>query len=254
MNKKGKVISIFNNKGGTGKTTSTINIGAVLNQKGYKVLVIDLDSQANLTNCLTNEEDNSIYTMYNAFKDKFIELNQLYSYKEDFYLLKASSDLLELDLLIEKERVKRENKINELIEPIKNQFDFILIDNAPSLSNVVVNSVYASDYFLTPLETDYFSQIGLNEVLKLVSEIQQIKNTQCLGLFFTRMENTSISNHIKEKLDSTFQEDLLKTIIRKNVAIREAQYNGIDVLSYDINCNGSKDYIDLVNEILKKLN
>lgn len=247
-----KTISIMNHKGGTGKTTSSINIGAGLARKGHKVLLIDIDSQANLTEGLgIGEVEESVYDSISENK-KLPVLN----ITENLDLVPASIDLLGAEMEIVS-KIGREQILKKLLKPIRAEYDYIIIDCPPSVGLLTVNAMVASDTILLPLQGEYFAYKGVDRLLGIVQEVRDNLNDQLEigGVFITQINTQRIlTKTIVDKLTEDLQDKVFDSKIRINVALAEAQLQGQSIFDYAPESNGAKDYEMLVEEILTKLN
>ena len=247
-----KTISIMNHKGGTGKTTSTINIGAGLAKKGLKVLLMDLDSQANLTEGLgIREAEVSVYDSIRESKKL-----PILHITENLDLVPSSIDLLGAEMEIVS-KIGREQIIHKLLKPVRSDYDFIIIDCPPSVGLLTVNAMVASDSILIPLQGEYFAYKGVDRLLGIVKEVRENLNDKLEigGVFITQINpNRILTKTIVEKLTEDLQEKVFETKIRMNVALAEAQLQGQSIFDYAPDSNGAKDYEMLVDEILSKLN
>jgi len=247
-----KTISIMNHKGGTGKTTSSINIGAGLARKGHKVLLVDIDSQANLTEGLgIGEAEVSVYDSIRENK-KLPILN----ISDNLDLVPASIDLLGAEMEIVS-KIGREQILTKLLKPIRAEYDYIIIDCPPSVGLLTVNAMVASDTILLPLQGEYFAYKGVDRLLRIVKEVRENLNDtlDIGGVFITQINpNRILTKTIVEKLIEDLQEKVFDTKIRINVALAEAQLQGQSIFDYAPESNGAKDYEKLVDEILSKLN
>ncbi len=247
-----KTISIMNHKGGTGKTTSSINIGAGLAKKGFKVLLLDIDSQANLTEGLgIGVTELSVY-------DSIRENKKLPILKisENLDLVPSSIDLLSAEMEIVS-KIGREQILNKLLKPIRPNYDYIIIDCPPSVGLLTINAMVASDVILIPLLGEYFAYKGVDRLLGIVKEVKESlnENLEIGGVFITQINTTRIlTKTIVDKLTEDLQEKVFDTKIRINVALAEAQLQGQSIFDYAPESNGAKDYGMLVDEILSRLN
>ncbi|MFN3555471.1 MAG: ParA family protein [Bacteroidales bacterium] len=246
----GKVIAISNHKGGVGKTTSAINIGAGLARKGKKVLLIDTDPQANLSQSLGINEHNP--NLYSALKG-LTPLDPL-RIQKNLFLVPAIGELggAELELSAE---AGREFILRELIEPVKPNFDYILIDCPPSLGLLTINAFTASDEIFIPMQAQYLALQGIGKLLGLVEKIQKRlnPNLKISGIFITQFDRRKVLNrYVMDTLESHFSDKVFKTRIRNNVALAEAPNAGCDIFTYQETSNGAFDYQQLVKEILKR--
>jgi chromosome partitioning protein len=247
-----KTISIMNHKGGTGKTTSSINIGAGLAKKGFKVLLLDIDSQANLTEGLgKGDPELSVYDSIRENK-KLPILNV----SENLDLVPSSIDLLGAEMEIVS-KIGREQILHKLLKPIRSEYDYIIIDCPPSVGLLTVNAMVASDTILLPLQGEYFAYKGVDRLLCIVKEVRDNLNDKLEigGVFITQINpNRILTKTIVEKLTEDLQDKVFDTKIRINVALAEAQLQGQSIFDYAPDSNGAKDYELLVDEILSKLN
>lgn len=247
-----KTISIMNHKGGTGKTTSSINIGAGLAKKGFKVLLLDIDSQANLTEGLgKGDPELSVYDSIRENK-KLPILNV----SENLDLVPSSIDLLGAEMEIAS-KIGREQILHKLLKPIRSEYDYIIIDCPPSVGLLTVNAMVASDTILLPLQGEYFAYKGVDRLLGIVKEVRDNLNDKLEigGVFITQINpNRILTKTIVEKLTEDLQDKVFDTKIRINVALAEAQLQGQTIFDYAPESNGAKDYEMLVEEILNRLN
>jgi chromosome partitioning protein len=247
-----KTISIMNHKGGTGKTTSSINIGAGLAKKGLKVLLLDIDSQANLTEGLgKGDPELSVYDSIRENK-KLPILNV----SENLDLVPSSIDLLGAEMEIVS-KIGREQILHKLLKPIRSEYDYIIIDCPPSVGLLTVNAMVASDTILLPLQGEYFAYKGVDRLLGIINEVRDNLNEKLEigGVFITQINpNRILTRTIVEKLTEDLQDKVFDTKIRINVALAEAQLQGQTIFDYAPESNGAKDYEMLVDEILNRLN
>lgn len=247
-----KTISIMNHKGGTGKTTSSINIGAGLAKKGLKVLLLDIDSQANLTEGLgIADPEESVYDSIRENK-KLPILN----ISENLDLVPSSIDLLGAEMEIVS-KIGREQILNKLLKTVRPNYDYVIIDCPPSVGLLTVNAMVASDTILLPLQGEYFAYKGVDRLLGIVQEVRENLNEKLVigGVFITQINiQRVLTKTIIEKLTEDLQDKVFDTKIRINVALAEAQLQGQSIFDYAPESNGAKDYEMLVEEIITKLN
>lgn len=246
-----KVISILNHKGGVGKTATTANLGAALQSKGLNVLLIDLDGQANLTDSLglsVNLEN----TIYEAMRGK-IKTLPIYENKDGLQIVPACLDLsvAETELLSEP---GREIILASLLKPLRNNYDYILIDCPPSLSLLTLNAMTASDSLIIPVQAEYLAMRGMAKLTNVIDTVKERLNQDLKieGILITLYDNRkNLNQSISEMVKEHFKEAVFNTVIRNNVAIGEATTQGRDVIHYAPKSAGAEDYISLCNEILK---
>lgn len=245
-----KVISISNHKGGVGKTTSTINIGAGLNKLGKKVLLIDLDPQANLSQSLgLVDQDTNIYgAMKGQYKLQPIEVIK------GLDIIPSTLDLTGAEIEISGQ-AGREYILRELIEPIKSSYDYILIDCPPSLGLLTLNSFTASDEILIPLQAQYLAVQGLSKLLEVIELIKNRINKKLKigGVVITQYDSRKVLNRdVVATVEAHFKGKVFKTRIRENIALAEAPAQWLDIFRYNSKSYGAEDYLALSKEILKR--
>jgi chromosome partitioning protein len=245
-----KVISISNHKGGVGKTTSALNIGAGLNKLGKKVLLIDLDPQANLSQSLgVIDQDKNIYGAIRG-EYKLQPINII----KGMDLIPSTLDLSGAEVELSGE-AGREYILKELIDPIKKHYDYVIIDSPPSLGLLTINSFTASDEVLIPLQAQYLAIQGLTKLVEVVDKIKKRlnKSLKVGGVFITQYDNRKVLNRdVVNTIQAHFKSGVFKTKIRDNVALAEAPTQGVDIFRYQPKSKGAEDYLALCREIVKK--
>jgi chromosome partitioning protein len=246
----GKIISLLNHKGGVGKTTSTINIGAGLVELGKKVLLIDLDPQANLT--LSLGVNRQPYTIYEAMRGES-ELVP-YTIRENLDVVTSILDLsgAEMELINE---AGREFILRELFDPIKDDYDFIIIDCPPSLGLLTLNALTSSDYVYIPLQTEFLALQGLAKLKQVIQKVKLRlnKKLQIAGVFATMYDSRKVLNRdVVETIHKYFGPLVFNTKIRDNVSLAEAPAQRKDIFQYSKSSAGAKDYLALCQEILER--
>jgi chromosome partitioning protein len=246
-----KIISISNHKGGVGKTTSAINIGAGLNKLKKKVLLIDLDPQANLSQSLGVIEPER--TIYGAIRGDY-KLQPIEILK-GLDLIPSTLDLSGAEIEMSGE-AGREYILKELIGPIRDSYDFIIIDSPPSLGLLTINSFTASDEILIPLQAQYLALQGLTKLIEVVDKIKRRLNKELEigGVFITQYDKRKVLNRdVAATIEAHFKDEVFKTKIRDNIALAEAPANGLDIFRYNPKSYGAEDYLSLSKEILKNI-
>lgn len=250
----GKVIALVNQKGGVSKTVSTINIGGGLARKGKKVLLIDFDSQGSMSlacGIQSYKQKSTIYEVLKgdcSIKEAIVHCNHFDVVPSDLRLAKTDGEIAN--------EPGREQFLKEAIEPIKNDYDFILIDCSPSLGILTNNALTSCDFVLIPTISDFLPMIGISQLFMTISTIQRRLNPKIkvLGIFVSMYDSrANITKEIEGMLQKQFAQFMLQSKIRKNVALSEATTIGKDIFEYDSNSNGAIDYSNLVDEILEKL-
>jgi chromosome partitioning protein len=247
-----KVISIANHKGGVGKTTSAINIGAGLNKLRKRVLLIDLDPQANLSQSLGLIEPER--TVYGALRGAYpLEPIQILPGLD---AIPSTLDLSGAEIEMSGE-AGREYILKELIDPLRGSYDYVLIDSPPSLGLLTINALTASDEVLIPLQAQYLALRGLSKLLEVIDKIQKRlnKELQVGGVFITQYDRRKVLNRdVVATIEAHFEDEVFKTRIRDNIALAEAPAQGLDIFRYQPNSYGAEDYLSLCKEIDKHSN
>ena len=247
-----KIISIANQKGGCGKTTSAINLAATLGLNGKRTLLIDLDPQAHATLGLNIDDQNSLYNVISKLTPRKLKIENIIKKVDANFDIVPSNILvgtLEQELADE---IGRELKLIEVISTIRDQYDYILIDCPPSLGFLTVNSIRASDEVIIPVETSRFSMQGVDHLMDIVNLIRDRLNhpVTCrvlITMFDSRLRHSfAMLAKMKEKFDGI----LISTIIHINVKLKESAVMGESVIKYDKYCRGSKDYFSLSKELI----
>lgn len=246
-----KTISILNHKGGTGKTTSAINLGAGLARRGKKVLLVDVDPQANLTEGLGVR--NTEISIYDSIRDS--RKLPIIRISENLDLVPSSMDLLGAELEIVS-KMGREKIITKLLKPLKNNYDYIILDCPPALGLLTINAIVASDTVLLPLEAEYFAYKGIDRLIGVIDQVKEHFNEDLTigGVFITKCNNQRmLTQTIVNSITEHFHERVFDTKIRINVSLSEAQLQGQSIFDYAPDSNGAKDYEMLVEELIQKL-
>lgn len=253
-----KTISIFNQKGGVGKTTSVVNLAVSLSKLNKKVLVIDFDPQANTTTGLgfdKNELEKSIYKMFYDEGDNYKDY--ILKSEEGPYLIASENSLsgLEVELvsLDEEERLKM---LSQIIEEIKKDFDIILIDCPPSLGLLSLNALVASDSIIIPIQTEYYALEGVSELLKTYQTIKESikEDLEIEGVLLCMFDkDTDLSYEVVEEVKSFFKEKVFSTMIPRNIKLAEAPSFGKSVISYDEKSKGARAYLSLAKELVENI-
>ncbi len=245
-----KVIAVSNHKGGVGKTTSAINIGAGLCKKGKKVLLIDLDPQANLSQSLNIE--NPEFHIYGAIKGNY-PLEPV-SVMKNLHVVPSVSELSAAEPELTAE-AGREFILSELLEPVIDNYDFVIIDCPPSLGLFTINAFTAADEIYIPMQAQYLALQGIGKLLALKDIIKKRLNNKLEigGIFITQFDRRKLLNrYVLETIESHFSDKVFNTRIRNNVALAEAPNEGLDIFRYQKSSIGAFDYMKLTNEILNR--
>lgn len=251
----GKIIALANQKGGVGKTTSTINLAASLATLEKKVLVIDADPQANASSGLgvnSKDVDCSLYECIIANADVrdavyTTDIEGLDIIPSHIDLVGAEIEMLNLE--------HREQILKRMLEPIKDDYDYILIDCSPSLGLITVNSLTAADSVIIPVQCEYFALEGISKLLNTIKIIKSKLNTrlEIEGFLLTMYDSRlKLANQIYDEVKRHFQELVFKTVIQRNVKLSESPSHGLPVILYDADSTGSKNHLALAKEIISK--
>ena len=251
----GKIIAIANQKGGVGKTTTTVNLGASLGVLEKKVLLIDADPQANTTSALGIPSEKTNIGTYQCIEHQ-IKANQaiIKTNTPNVFLMPANLDLVAVEIeLINKP--EREFMLKNALKQIKAQYDYIIIDCAPSLGLLTLNSLTSADSVIIPIQCEYFALEGLGKLLNTIHQIQQLhnKSLNIEGMLLTMYDSRlRLSNQVVEEVKTHFQQLVFEPIIKRNVRLGEAPSHGEAIIMYDAASKGAINYLSLANELLQK--
>ena len=249
-----KIYSIINQKGGVGKTTTTINLGTAMAACGANVLIIDMDPQGNLSTGMGVEKVKREKGIYNILIDN-LSINDAVIKTEipNLNLIPSNDDLLGIDIELsnESDRVMRLKKALEDL----NSYDYILLDCPPSLSLLTLNALVASTGALVPLQAEFYALEGLSQLLKTIEDIKNSVNHDLMleGVIITMFDGrNNLSNQVEQDVRSYLGTEVFTTKIPRNIRLSEAPSHGLPALIYDHKCSGSAAYINLAREVLNK--
>ena len=249
----GKVISVANQKGGVGKTTTTINLSTILEKKGYRVMLIDADPQGNATSGVGADKDVEL-SFYDVLTNdtEIIDtlektvVNNLVVCPSNINLAGAEVQLVSM--------MSREQRLKEKLDIIKERFDYVLIDCPPSLGLITLNAFTASDSVLIPVQCEYYALEGLGQLLNTINLVKKHlnKNIQIEGALLTMYDiRTNLSNQVVKEVKKYFDNKVYKTVIPRNVRLSEAPSYGLPITEYDPRSKGAKSYEKFAKEFIK---
>ena len=248
-----KVFVFVNQKGGVGKTTSVINIGAYMAQAGKKVLLVDFDSQGNMSSGVGVSKDKpTVYELISGLVTaeqaiKHTEIASLDAISASIDLSGAAIELVDQD--------EREFFLKKALEPMQSKYDYILIDCPPSLGILTLNGLVAADAALVPMQCEYFALEGVSLLLQTIKKVQKGLNPALTigGIFFTMYDSrTRLANDVVMQIKSYFKDTVYSTIIPRNVRLSEAPSHGMPINLYEPTCMGAKSYEKLAGEIIER--
>lgn len=248
-----KTFVFVNQKGGVGKTTSAINIGAYLALAGKKVLMVDFDSQGNMSSGIgVSNEKPTVYELLSGEVEP--EKTVKHTMIKTLDAISASIELAGAAVeLVDQER--REYFLKDALEPLKPKYDYILIDCPPSLGILTLNGLVAADAVLVPMQCEYFALEGITLLLQNVQKVQKVYNPDLVigGIFFTMYDSrTRLAQDVVLQVKSYFKDVVFNTIIPRNVRLSEAPSHGLPICKYDPECNGAKSYEKLAQEVIAR--
>lgn len=250
-----RVISVTNQKGGVGKTTTSINLAAALVKRGKRILLIDMDPQGNASVGLGVDTQELEVTIYDLLLNETTAKQAIVSTESGVDVLIANGDLAgaQVELLNE---IGRELRLQKALAPVQGDYDYIFIDCPPALNVLTINALVASNSVMIPMQCEYFALEGLSALISTVRKIRETLNPRLSieGLLRTMFDGrNSLSNEVSRQLQTHFGNKVYQTIVPRNVRLAEAPSYGEPVISYSPNSKGARAYVKLADEILEKV-
>ena len=251
----GRIIAVANQKGGVGKTTTSINLAACLAEKGKKVLAVDMDPQVNLTSGLGLDKDSVEKSIYELIIGE-VDIKEVINKEvlENLDIIPTSIDLsaaeIELIGVDDKEYILR-----NAIDQVKDQYDFVIIDCPPSLSMLTINAMTTADSVIVPIQCEYYALEGLSQLIHTVELVKDRLNSklEIEGVVFTMYDaRTNLSLQVVENVKDNLQQNIYKTIIPRNIRLAEAPSYGLPINKYDPKSTGAESYMRLADEVIER--
>ena len=249
----GKIIAIANQKGGVGKTTTSVNLGAGLAQVGKKVLLVDIDAQGNATTGVGIEKSELDQCIYNVLvEDADVQGVIQKTATENLDVLPATIQLAgaEIELV---PTISREVRLQRALQPVRDEYDYIIIDCPPSLGLLTINALTAADSVIIPVQCEYYALEGLSQLLNTVRLVQKHlnKNLVIQGVLLTMLDaRTNLGIQVIDEVKKYFRDKVYRSIIPRNVRLSEAPSHGKPIMQYDAKSRGAEVYIDLAEEVI----
>ena len=251
----GKIISVFNQKGGVGKTTTSINLAAALGDMGKKILIVDMDPQGNCTSGLGIDKRSEINIIYDVLVGNTEIVDSIQKdIAKNLDIIPSNNNLAGFE--IEYANKDWQNVLKIKISDIKEDYDFIFIDSPPSLGILSVMSLNASDEVLVPMQCEYYSLEGISQLFETIDLVKDNynPNLKISGIVMCMYDGrTNLSLQVVEEVKAYFKEKVFSTMISRNVRLAEAPSHGLSILDYDRSSKGAKNYLDLAKEFLKRV-
>ncbi|MGX7417175.1 ParA family protein [Carnobacterium gallinarum] len=248
-----RIISVANQKGGVGKTTTTVNLGACLAYYGKKILLVDIDAQGNATSGLGVRKADVEKDIYDILVNETpVEEVVIQTSRENLWIIPATIQLAGAEIELTTQ-MARESRLKQALAQVTDQYDYILIDCPPSLGHLTINSFTASDSILIPVQCEYYALEGLSQLLNTVRLVQKHFNPDLKieGVLLTMLDaRTNLGYEVVDEVKKYFRERVYKTIIPRNIRLSEAPSHGLSIIDYDPRSRGAEVYLELAKEVL----
>jgi chromosome partitioning protein len=257
----GRLVAITNQKGGVGKTTTTVNLAVGLAKPGHRVLLIDLDPQGNATSGLTPPEElpalkASGRSIYEALVGRIELADAIRQVRDDVFLAPSGPDLVGAEIELATME-GRERRLKDLLAPIRDEYAFIMVDTPPSLGLLTLNSLVAADSVMVPMQCEYYALEGLSALLSTITRVRRALNPglQIDGLVLTMFDaRNRLSHEIAREVNKHFPDKVFQSVIPRSVRLSESPSHGLSVIEYDSKSAGAQAYRDLAAEVLRRIN
>ncbi|MBL1229391.1 AAA family ATPase [Enterococcus sp. BWB1-3] len=248
-----RIISVANQKGGVGKTTTTVNLGACLAYYGKKVLLVDIDAQGNATSGVGIRKPDVAHDIYDVLvNEEPLNKVTLQTTRKDLDIIPATIQLAGAEIELTS-MIARESRLKSALKEVKNDYDYILIDCPPSLGHLTINAFTSSDSILIPVQCEYYALEGLSQLLNTIRLVQKHFNPELKieGVLLTMYDaRTNLGAEVVEEVRKYFREKVYDTIIPRNVRLSEAPSHGLSIIDYDPRSRGAEVYLSLAKEVL----
>lgn len=249
----GKVICIFNQKGGVGKTTTTVNLSAYIASMGKKILVVDIDPQGNTSSGLSINKDELEYSMYNVIMGLSPERAIINTGIDNLDIIPGTVELAGAEIELTS-KASRETKVKEGLDKIKENYDYIFIDCPPSLGLLTINALTAADSVVIPIQCEFYALEGVGQLMKTIQLVKKglNRNLEIQGVIMSMFDGrTNLSIEVVEEVKKYFKDKVYTTVIPRNVRLAEAPSHGVPIMLYDKFSRGAKAYEELAAEFLE---
>ncbi|HCT96327.1 MULTISPECIES: AAA family ATPase [Vagococcus] len=248
-----RIISVANQKGGVGKTTTTVNLGASLAYNGKKVLIVDIDAQGNATSGIGVRKSDVGKDVYDVLVNEEPMTNVIHeTSRENLEIVPATIQLAGAEIELTP-MMARESRLKSALDEVKDQYDYVLIDCPPSLGHLTINAFTASDSILIPVQCEYYALEGLSQLLNTIRLVQKHFNPELRieGVLLTMYDaRTNLGSEVVQEVRKYFRERVYDTIIPRNIRLSEAPSHGLSIIDYDPRSRGAEVYLSLAKEVL----